>query len=167
MEKIEIGSSWTIRPIKASDNKRLAEIIRAVFIEFDAPQEGTVYSDPTTDNLFTLFQDFGSILWLVEYQGEVFGCCGIYPTAGLPDHCVELVKFYLHPSVRNRGIGKALLLQCLNSARKLAYNSVYIESLPEFDKAVAMYKKLGFKALEKPLTSFGHTGCDLWFVKDL
>ena len=45
-----------IRPIQISDNQSLFKMIRAVFIEFAAPQEGTVYSDPTTANLYQLFQ---------------------------------------------------------------------------------------------------------------
>ncbi len=40
-----------IRKIQESDNKCLALLIRNVFEEYNAPREGTVYSDPTTDNL--------------------------------------------------------------------------------------------------------------------
>ncbi len=45
----------TIRPIKSSDNKKLADIIRQCFHDFGAPTVGTVYEDPTTDDLYSLF----------------------------------------------------------------------------------------------------------------
>lgn len=45
----------TIRFAEATDNLTLAAIIRAAFIEFSAPLTGTVYEDPTTDELFGLF----------------------------------------------------------------------------------------------------------------
>ena len=83
-----------IRPLQKSDNRVLASMIRQVFIEHEAPQQGTVFSDPTTDHLFELFQEENSILWVLEIEGKALGCCGLFPTQGLPEKCVELVKFY-------------------------------------------------------------------------
>jgi putative acetyltransferase len=156
-----------LRLIKEDDNFRLAEIIRGVFIEFNAQKVGTVYSDPTTDNLYDLFKTGHSVLWVAEVNGQIEGCCGIYPTEGLGHDCTELVKFYLHANAREKGVGRALIEKCMESARQLAYSKIYIESLPEFDKAVSMYHKAGFVSLDKPLTKFGHPGCNLWFLKDL
>ena len=113
----------TLRPILPSDNEILSRIIKGVFIEHpDAPREGTVYSDPTTDHLFELFQADQSALWVAEIENEIVGCCGIFPTAGLPDGCVELVKFYLHASARGKGVGRALMKKALNLPRNLASN---------------------------------------------
>ena len=44
------------RPIEEKDNKEIAELIRTVFREFNIHRPGTVYFDPTTDNLFGLFR---------------------------------------------------------------------------------------------------------------
>ncbi len=46
--------AFLIRKILPEDNSSLAKMIREVFEEFDAPREGTVYSDPTTDILSLL-----------------------------------------------------------------------------------------------------------------
>ena len=67
-----------IRPIEEKDNLPLAKMIRRVFDEHDAPQKGTVYSDPTTDDLYALFRIPKSILWVAEIDNEVIGCCGVY-----------------------------------------------------------------------------------------
>ena len=72
-----------IRKIRREDNLHLARMIREVFEEFDAPRAGTVYSDPTTDDLYGLFRESGSVLWVAEQNGLALGCCGIYPTPGL------------------------------------------------------------------------------------
>jgi hypothetical protein len=45
----------TFREIRKTDNKELAELIRNVFREFKIDRPGTVYFDPTTDNLYDLF----------------------------------------------------------------------------------------------------------------
>ncbi len=52
----------TIRINKEGDSMILAKIIREVFEEHDAPKNRTVYSDPTTDSLYTLFLAKGSAL---------------------------------------------------------------------------------------------------------
>ena len=156
-----------IRKVSKSDNKHLADLIRAAFVEYDAPREGTVFSDPTTDNLYDLFQNKKSILWVAENDGEILGCCGIYPTDGLPKGCAELVKFYLLAKARGNGLGTQLMKQSIESAKELDYSEIYIETLPEFDNAVGMYERTGFEKLEKPLGDSGHTGCDIWMIKRL
>lgn len=156
-----------IRLINQSDNKKLAELIRNVFDEHDAPRVGTVYSDPTTDNLYQLFQMPKSLLWVAEIDHQVMGCCGVFPTEGLPDKCAELVKFYIHPDSRGKGVGKALMQKSIDAAKDLGYKQIYLESLLEFSNAVSMYEKQGFKKLSYPLGNSGHTTCNIWMVKDL
>lgn len=156
-----------IRKVSLGDNASLARMIREVFEEYDAPREGTVYTDPTTDDLFSLFRRAGSVLWVAEWNGRPVGCCGIYPTPGLDQDYAELVKFYLAAPFRAMGIGKALLEHSLDSAREMAYTHIYIESMPEFSKALGIYEHLGFKSLPGPLGKSGHTGCPIWMLKEL
>ena len=156
-----------IRHIQAKDNLSLAKIIRKVFEEHDAPQQGTVYSDPTTDNLYELFQTPKSILWVAEINNEIMGCCGVYPTNGLHKKCAELVKFYLSKDARGKGVGKELMQRCIHSAKEYGYTQLYLESLPQFSKAVSMYEKLGFVRLNQPLGDSGHKTCDIWMLKEL
>ncbi len=156
-----------IRQIEKSDNSALAKMIRAVFEEHDAPQNGTVYSDPTTDNLYTLFQTPGSILWVAEVKGVIAGCCGIYPSEGLDSNCTELVKFYVSKDARGKGIGKELMEKSEESARAFGFRQLYLESLPHFEKAVRIYEKQGFVKLNHPLGSSIHTTCDIWMLKEL
>ena len=89
----------TYRNIEGKDNKELANLIRTVFREFRIDRPGTVYFDPTTDNLSELFRAPGSVYWIAEENGTMAGGCGVIPTPGLPDGCAELVKFYLLPSM--------------------------------------------------------------------
>jgi putative acetyltransferase len=156
-----------IRTIQQNDNLELANMIRQVFIEHDAPQQGTVFSDPTTDFLFELFQEENSILWVLEIDGKAVGCCGLFPTQGLPEKCVELVKFYISKEARGNGFGLELMNKCIETAFEMGYKSIYIESLPEYSKAVNMYLQAGFKQLNQSLGNSGHTACSLWFLKKI
>jgi putative acetyltransferase len=162
-----MNMNFTLRPIEKRDNAELAQLIRGVFEEHDAPTEGTVYTDPTTDDLFGLFKEASSHLWVALVDDQIVGCCGIYPTAGLPEHCIELVKFYITKNARGLGIGKALMGACTEIAIASGYTQMYIESLPVFSKAVRIYEQQGFFILDKPLGQTGHSGCNIWMLKNL
>ncbi|MFT5666888.1 MAG: putative acetyltransferase [Vicingaceae bacterium] len=158
--------NFTIRLAEATDNSALARIIRAAFIEFGAPLTGTVYEDPTTDELFGLFEPIENAnLFVAELEGQVVGCCGIYPTNGLAIGYAELVKFYLAKQARSKGIGKALFEKSIDAAKEMNYSHLYIESQPSFGKAVKMYETYGFKYLNAPLGNSGHDNCDIWMLK--
>ncbi len=157
-----------IRENRAEDNAVLPQIIRNSFHDFEVKNtSGTVYTDPTTDDLYALFQTEKSALFVAEEDGLVLGCCGIFPTNNLPEDTTELAKFYLSKEARGKGIGKLLLEKCLEKAQDLGYKKVYLESIPEFSKAVSIYEKQGFQYLQKPLGNSGHSGCDLWMIKEL
>ena len=160
-------SHLTFRKVKKSDNLLLARMIREVFREHGAPQYGTVYSDPTTDDLYGLFRKSRSVLWVAEIDDVPEGCCGVYPTKGLQDNCAELVKYYLARNGRGKGIGRQLMERCIESARDMGYQKLYLESMPHFSKAVRIYEKLGFRHLPGPLGNSGHTTCNIWMILDL
>lgn len=157
----------TIREITKNDNQVISTIIKSTLTEFKANKPGTVYFDPTTDQLFELFQKENASYFVAELNGKIVGGCGIYPTQNLPNGCSELVKFYLTTSVRGKGIGKALMLKCFDKAKEFGYTQLYLESMPELAIAVGMYQKLGFEFISKPLGNSGHFGCDIWMVKNL
>lgn len=155
------------RLINETDNKELADLIRSVFREFGIDRPGTVYFDPSTDNLYELFRTEGSVYWIAEENGKMTGGCGVFPTPDLPEGCAELVKFYLLAPWRGKGIGRTLMEKCFESAKKYGYRQLYLESLPELEKAVSMYIKAGFRFINHSLGNSGHFGCNIWMIKDL
>lgn len=156
-----------IRPIQQKDNPKIAQIIRGALEDFNANKPGTVYFDPTTDKLFELFQTPNSAYFIALIDEEIVGGCGIFPTENLPKGYSELVKLYLHKKVRGKGIGKALMLKCFETAKSFGYQNLYLESMPELAIAVGMYEKMGFQKIKQPLGNSGHFGCDIWMVKEL
>lgn len=112
----------TIRKIAIEDNAATAEMIRTILQEFKIDRPGTVYTDPTTDHLSTVFEHPQSAYWLAEEDGVIIGGCGIYPTEGLPAGCVELVKLYTSAASRGKGIGKMLMEKSIESAQHFGYN---------------------------------------------
>lgn len=153
--------------IQLEDNSKIAKVIRDVLKEHGVDKPGTVFTDPTTDDLYHLFQTPRSIYWIAKMNNEVIGGCGIFPTEGLPSGCSELVKLYVASEFRGKKIGYHLMEICFNSAKELGYNQLYLETLPELSKAIGLYKQVGFKSLSKSLGDSGHFACDIWMLKDL
>ena len=157
----------TLRKIEPGDNKEIAGLIRSVFREFGIDRPGTVYFDPTTDDLYSLFAENGSVYWIAEYGDRMAGGCGVFPTQGLPEGCAELVKLYLLPEYRGKGLGRLLMEKTFESARELGYKQLYLESMPELGKAIGLYEKAGFRFISDRLGNSGHFNCDIWMLKDL
>ena len=100
-------------------------------------------------------------------DGQVVGGAGVAALeGGEPDVC-ELKKMYFLPSARGKGMGEALLRQCLEVARNLGYRACYLETLSGMNQAIHLYTKLGFQPLCSPLGRTGHGGCDHWFAREL
>ncbi len=161
---------YHIRAVKKKDDEALVKVIQDVFEEFDAPRTGTVYADPELQYLSKVFPEtvIDRCLYVAEtIEGEILGCCGLFPTDGLEKGYVELVKFYLAAKARGKGVGKALMQKCLDDARKMQYTHVYIESIPEFEAAIHLYNKFDFKKLNTSLGNTGHGNCNVWMLKKL
>lgn len=160
--------SILIRPIQSDDNIALAQIIRKALEEFGANHPGTVYFDDSTDHLFELFNATPQSQYLVaEKDGKIMGGAGIFPTEGLPKHTCELVKMYLLPEARGKGLGKQMINLCMELAKEKGFEQMYLETMPELKKAIDIYEKFGFTFLNAPMGNSGHTGCDICMIKVL
>ncbi len=156
-----------IREIQKTDDPELALVIRQTLKEFKADKPGTVYYDASTDHLSELFTVDNSVYFVATQDGKVLGGAGIFPTEGLPEDTLELVKMYLLPEARGHGLGKTLILKCIDEARKKGFKRIYLETMAELKKAVKAYEKLGFSLLDTPLGNSGHHSCELWMVKEI
>jgi putative acetyltransferase len=145
-----------IRTILQKDNDRLAFIVRNTLAEFGANHPGTVYYDPTTDDLFHLFQKERSIDYVALLNDQIVGGAGIYPSNGLPTDTCELVKMYLLPEGRGMGLGRELINMSLSFAKRAGYKKVYLETMPELKQALKVYEKFGFEYLDGPMGNTGH-----------
>ena len=156
-----------IRDLQKEDNPALAKVVKDTLAEFGANHPNTVYYDPTTDTLFEVFQTPRSKYFLAELNNKIVGGGGIYPTDGLPPDTCELVKMYLLPEARGKGLGRTLIEKCIEAAAENGFKNIYLETMPELKQALSVYEKFGFEYLQGPMGNSGHTGCSLWMLKQL
>ncbi len=104
---------------------------------------------------------------MILVNDEIAGGAGIYPTNGLPPDTCELVKIYLLPNTRGKGIGKTLMQYCFDEAKKQGYKKIYLEIMPELTSAIPMYEKFGFNYLNHSIGLSGHSACNVWMMKEI
>jgi len=164
------ANDYQIRPIERKDNARVAEIIRTVMPEFDCVGTGYSIEDPEVDDMYTAFQGKGCAFYVVEniVDHTVYGCGGIAPLAGgeYPKTC-ELQKMYFLPKLRGLGLGRQLLVTCLDAARVEGYQKMYLETVNRMVAAGKLYRKMGFIDLPQQLGATGHSGCDCFMIRDI
>ncbi len=159
--------SFSIRPIKASDDPRMAQIIRTVMPEFGATGDGFAINDPEVDWMTRAYSEPRCSYFVVEHEGQVKGGGGVAPLVnGDPEVC-ELRKMYFLPALRGLGAGAALMQRCLEAARGHGFKRCYLETLKGMDAAMRLYERTGFRKIPGPMGCTGHGGCDAFYLLDL
>jgi putative acetyltransferase len=156
-----------IRQIQLEDNPQIAQVIRNVFVELDAPKVGTAFADPILDTLFEVYQMPKSIYFVIENEGLILGGCGIAPLENSKANICELQKMYFAPQARGLGLGYEVIQLCLGFAIKEGFTNCYLETLPYMTAAQKLYQKVGFHHINGPLGNTGHSSCDVWMLKKL
>jgi len=164
---INSANKIIIRPILEPDNTAVADLIKEVLREHRVDKPGTAFADSSLHQLFETFRQAGSAYFVAEDGGSIIGGGGIYPTPGLPAGYCELVKLYLHRKSREQGTGIKLIRACFSAARDAGYTHLYLETMPELNKAIRFYERFGFKHLTHPLGQSGHFNCNIWMLRDL
>lgn len=158
---------YFLREISETDNSEIARIIRSVLVEFGADRPGFAWQDPELDDMAQAYDREGYRYFVAVMDGAVVGGAGIAPfECDLPQTC-ELQKMYLLPRARGKGVGWALLQQALQRAFALGYRQCYLETLSGLTGATTLYERNGFVALGNPMGQSGHTGCNLWYMREL
>jgi len=157
----------TIRAIRIEDNEAVAAIIRNVMTEFGCTAQGFAIHDPEVDRMFETYTQPRSAYYVVEHDGVVGGGSGLAPLKGGDADICELQKNYVLPEYRGYGYGGILFEKCMEAAKSFGYKRCYIETLEHMTTARAIYLRAGFTAIDKPMGSTGHFGCNCWYLKEL
>lgn len=157
--------AFAIRPIEPHDDAAMAAVIRAVMPEFGADGPGFAIHDAEVDHLAQAYAIPGAAYYVVERDGVVQGGGGVAALIGGESGVCELRKMYFLPSLRGLGAGRALIAQCLSTARALGYRRCYLETLTGMAGAQHLYEATGFQRIRTPMGGTGHYSCDRYYLK--
>jgi putative acetyltransferase len=156
---------YEIRLIKESDNGALAEVIKRALEEQGNNKPGTIYADPQLYQMYSGYQEPGSVYYVVIEDGVLLGGCGIAKIPNQEKNYCELQRMFLSKESRGKGIGRNLMQKCLDFAWDAGYELVYIETFENMYEARKLYERSGFEYIDSPLGNTGHFSVDRFMVK--
>jgi len=156
-----------IRLIEPADVPALLAIIADSRAEYGMADRVAELLEPADHALYATYQRQRSLYFVAVLGGEIVGGAGIAPLNGADPLTCELQRMYLRREARGRGIGNALLAQCLKAARQLLYVRCYLETINQMQGALEFYGRNGFQDLRAPIGETGHAHNDRWMVRPL
>lgn len=143
----------TIRPIQSSEIPQVKHIICTVaygIFGFDGSLEDSIrhYSGlgifADLDDLQAHYFDNAGMFLVALEDGQVIGSGAIRK---LDRETAELKRMWLLEAYQGQGIGYRLISELFAFARSRGYRRVRLQTSPEQVRALAFYRKLGFRKI--------------------
>lgn len=120
------------------------EYVEATALEMGWSAEQLIPYVDEYDNFPGHYHPAGDFL-IAEVEGRAAGCVGITP--GIDGLC-EMNRLWVRPDHRRHGLGRILVEASLKRAGELGFGRMGLDVLPSRQKAIALYRALGFEFCE-------------------
>ena len=133
-----------IAPVSRAEE---VEVVRGLFLEYAASLEidlgyqGFAFEVAGLPGAYA--PPDGSLL-LAKADSSPAGCVGI---RRLRDEVCEMKRLYVRSSHRGSGIGARLVEIAIETARKLRYQEMWLDTLTSMVDAHRLYRRLGFREI--------------------
>jgi putative acetyltransferase len=132
----------TIEPVRKNDD--VAEV-RRLFQEYADSIDTDLCFQGFAAELAGLPGDYtpprGELL-LAQWDGRPVGCVALRP---LDEQVCEMKRLFVEPEFRAHGVGRVLVERVIETGKALGYRSMRLDSLPSMERAIALYRQLGFR----------------------
>ncbi len=140
------GLFFTLAPMTIDDLDEVLAIERA---SFQTPWSRGAFR-------YELTQNRVARSLVVRAGGQLVGYLCLWEIG----HEIHVTNVAVHPSFRRRGVGRALLGNVLEDARRNGVELVFLEVRPTNTEAVALYESFGFRVIGRRKGYYFDTGED-------
>lgn len=120
------------------------------------PYDKEVLSNPEK----YILEKGGKILF-AKLEDKIIGTVALMPK----NSSFELTKMAVTDKIQSKGIGSLLMQKCIDEARNLGLKEIFLFSNTKLDKAINLYKKVGF--LEEQFDSSDYKRANIYMTLKL
>ena len=134
--------------IRAASTPEDVARARELFLEYAASLGFDLSFQDFDDEVTSLpgaYAPPGGALLLAHEGDAAAGCVAVRPFA---KGTCEMKRLYVRPAWRGRRVGRILAEAAVREAGVLGYRSMRLDTVPGMDAAIALYRALGFRAIE-------------------
>ena len=124
-------------------NNHLDEVVK-LFKEYKDEIEVDMSFQPTDETTEEIVKIYDRI-YIALKDDEAAGCIAFHKMTD--GNSCEFKRLYVRKEYRGLHIGKILLQQAIEEARKLNYESIYLDTLTTLKAACRMYESFGFEKI--------------------
>jgi len=120
---------------------------RALFVEYRTELNVDLCFQSFTaelDNLPALYAPPTGRLIIARVDGKIAGCVAVKK---IDAKTCEMKRLYVKPEFRGNKVGIALVKKIIEIARELGYKAMRLDTLVSLERAVSIYKHVGFKSI--------------------
>lgn len=100
--------------------------------------------DEELANLETIYTPTDGSLLLAFYDKQIVGCVAVRK---LEAGVCEMKRLFVKPQFQGFRIGKNLIVSIIEKSRRLGYERMRLDTLPEMAKAQKLYSSFGFEKI--------------------
>ena len=149
-----------IENLTPNDERAACDLIRRNLSGYEEAGSVLAATFRRLENFYQVNSEVGSRYLVardVSRGGEIIGGAGIGPLHGLSpsEGLGEVRDLVLEKSYRGRGLGTRVLKRCLDEARKLGYQRLYLETTPQMENAQKLFLRFGFRPVTQGSQKIG------------
>jgi putative acetyltransferase len=134
---------FTIAPAETGELADAAALFRAYAAALDVDLGFQGFEQELADLPGAYAPPQGALL-LARGEDDALGCIAL---RRLDESACEMKRLYVRPAARGTGLGRALIAAALAEATRLGYREITLDTLPQLDAAIALYRSFGFQLI--------------------
>jgi putative acetyltransferase len=124
------------------------EEVREIFIEYaDFLQVDLCFQDFENElqTLHKVYNPPAGCIILAKEDEQVLGCIALKP---ISEGVCEMKRLYVRPSARGKDLGKKLVEELIDFAKKVGYKTMKLDTISSLKEAINLYQSKGFVKTE-------------------